>query len=170
MVPPWQLDEAPAHGEPDPGADQRSAAAGAREGRERVAGRRRAVVAQLHADGAVVLGGLDLDVARAGGERDAQQVHEQARATSSRSARTTGRRGGAHLRAGVLSSPASRRRAASSASSRATSSAAGSVRPAAARSSRSSTKRCARSVPADSPRRASPSSGSRSPRCSSTTR
>ena len=48
--------------------------------------------------------------------------------------------------------------------------AAGRTEPAAARSSRSSTNRWARSVPADSPRRASPSSGSRSPRCSSTTR
>jgi hypothetical protein len=40
---------------------------------------RRAIVAQLHADGAVVLGALDLDRAGAGGQRDAQQVHEQPR-------------------------------------------------------------------------------------------
>ena len=95
-----ELDEAPAHGEPDPGADERPAPAGAGEGRERIAGRRRAVVAQLHADGAVLLGALDLDVARAGGQRDAQQVHEQARDELAVGA-DDGQAAGADLGAGV---------------------------------------------------------------------
>jgi hypothetical protein len=74
-----ELDEAAAHGEPDAGPHQRPAAAGAREGRERVAGGRSAVVAQLDAHDAVLLDAFDVDGSRAGREGDAQQVHEEPR-------------------------------------------------------------------------------------------